>query len=86
MAKVERGPFQAIDSWHQGTMICPADPRPSGSLFERELKKENRMETGRRKMWNTDRGFEFVADDRGGGADTFPHISELARPEHFHSL
>src|SRR5258708_29003348 len=41
------------------------------------LKKgENRMATGKLKMWNAERGYGFIADD-AGGPDMFLHVSAL---------
>jgi CspA family cold shock protein len=35
------------------------------------------MPSGALKMWNTDRGFGFIADD-AGGPDMFLHITALS--------
>ncbi len=34
------------------------------------------MDSGKLKMWNTDRGFGFIAGD-AGGSDAFLHVNEL---------
>jgi cold shock CspA family protein len=37
---------------------------------------ENKMAAGKLKMWNSARGFGFIADD-SGGPDMFLHVNEL---------